>query len=273
MNDILTLPDGTPVGTGLQTPTSLATAFPLYEDAGPMLTDAQIEAEARSGKCLGRTRFDPSWIGNQRSHGSCNGFAGAKALQRARVRRGLPRVNLSGAYLYSLINGGQDNGSMLDAGMAAIQSRGVATEETVGWDAIYPSRYDRAKADGEAAKHKGFECYAVRTKQALFSALALGFDCVVAVHADDGYMQLDGEGLAGGGQGPGNHAVGCDGLGWSSRYGVPLADQYGSWDVTAHDRGRLFLSWNRHFAPTTQYHVFYAIRSTTDGGDSPPAAT
>ena len=216
---------------------------------------------------------DNSYVADGIGVHNCNGFAGAKALQRARVRRGLPRVNLSGAYLYSLVNGGQDNGSMLDAGMAAIQSRGVATEETVGWDAIYPSRYDRAKADGEAAKHKGFECYAVRTRQALFSALALGFDCVVAVHADDGYMQLDGEGIAGGGQGPGNHAVGCDGLGWSSRYGVPLADQYGSWDVTAHDRGRLFLSWNRHFAPTTNYHVFYAIRSTTDGGESPPAAT
>lgn len=273
MNDILTLPDGTPVGTGLQTPTSLATAFPLYEDAGPMLTDAQIADAAKSGAMRGKGRFGDDWVGNQRDKGSCNGWAGAKSLQRARVRRGLPRVNLSGAYLYSLINGGSDNGSMLDAGMAAIQSRGIATEETVPWDRIYPSLYDRAKADAEASKNKGFECYAVRSRQALFSALAVGFDCVVAVHADNGFMALDSDGVAGGGNGPGNHAVLCDGLYWSARRGRPVGDGVNSWGLSYGDRGRMGLDWNAHFAPTTQYHVFYAIRSTTDGGDSPPAAT
>lgn len=273
MNTILELPDGTPVGTGLQTPLSLMTAFPLYEDAGPMLTDSQIEEAAKSGTCRGSTRFDSSWIGNQRNHGSCNGFAGAKALQRARVRRGLPRVNLSGAYLYSLINGGRDNGSMLDDGMAAIQSRGVATEETVPWNKIYPGQYDRAKADAEAATNKAFECYAVRTRGALFSALASGFDCVVAVHADNGFMQVDADGVAGGGNGPGNHAVGADGLFWSARRGRPVADGFNSWDVSYGVQGRMGLDWNAHFAPTTVHHLFYAIRSTTDGGDSPPAAT
>jgi hypothetical protein len=271
VNEILILPDGTEVGTGLQTPTTLATAFPLYEDAGPMLTDAQIESAAKSGACRGSTRFDASWIGNQRNHGSCNGFAGAKALQRARVRRGLTRVNLSGAYLYSLINGGRDGGSMLDDGMRTIQTRGVATEETVPWDRIYPSQYDRAKADAEAAKHKGLECYAVRTRQALFSALALGFDCVVAVHADNGFMQIDQDGVAGGGNGPGNHAVGADGLFWSARRNRPVADGYNSWATTYGVQGRMGLDWNAHFSPTTGNHVFYAIRSAIDGGEGPPA--
>jgi hypothetical protein len=273
VNDILILPDGATVGTGLQIPVRLSDAFPLYESSGPMLTDAQIEDIAKSGTARGRDRFDESWIGNQRDKGSCNGWAGAKVLQRARVRRGLPRVNLSGAYLYSLINGGRDNGSMLDDGMAAIQSRGVATEETVPWDRIYPSQYDRAKADAEAVKYKGFECYAVRTRAALFSALALGFDCVVAVHADNGFMQVDADAVAGGGNGPGNHAVGADGIYWSPRRNRPVADGYNSWSLTYGVRGRMGLDWNAHFAPTTQYHQFFACRSTTDGGDSfPPAA-
>jgi hypothetical protein len=46
-----------------------------------------------------------------------------------------------------------------------------------------------------------------------------------------------------------------------------------SWGLSYGDRGRMGLDWNAHFVPTTNYHVFYAIRSTTDGGDSPPAAT
>lgn len=273
MNDILILPDGSMVGTGLQIPVSLSTSFPLYESSGPMLTDAKIEEIAKSETARGRDRFDESWIGNQRDKGSCNGWAGAKALQRARVRRGLPRVNLSGAYLYSLINGGRDNGSMLDDGMAAIQSRGVATEETVPWDRIYPSQYDRAKADAEAVSNKGFECYAVRTREALFSALALGFDCVVAVHADNGFMQVDADQVSGGGNGPGNHAVLCDGLYWSPRRNRVVGDGVNSWGVSFGARGRMGLDWNAHFAPTTNYHLLYAIRSTTDGGDSfPPAA-
>jgi hypothetical protein len=269
VNEILELPDGTPVGTGLQVPTSLATAFPLYEDVGPMLSAAQIETIAKSGKAKGRTRFDPSFIKNQRTHGSCQGFASAAAATRARISRGLERVDLSGAYAYSLVNGGRDNGSLLEDGMRACQA-GYATEATVGWDAIYPSRYDVAKAKAEAARFKMTEVYAARTEQALFSGLALGFAAVVAVHADNGFMRLDGRGVAGGGQGPGNHAVGADGLWWD---GELIADGFNSWDVTYGDDGRMGLTWRRHFSNTASYHLYYLIRDTTDDpqGDNPPA--
>lgn len=269
MNDQFTLPDGTVVGTGLQVPTSLATAFSAYEADGPMFEWDQIEAIAKAGGDRGRDRFDISWIKNQRSHGSCNGFAGALALSRSRVRRGLERVDLSGAYLYSLINGGRDQGSLLEDGLRVMQSRGVATEQTVAWDAIYPGRYDRSKADAEAARFRGFECYAVRSDRGLFSALAAGFDCVVAVHADSGFMRLDSRGVAGGGNGPGNHAVLVDGLWWD---GEVIADGVNSWGTSYGDQGRMGLSWKRHFARTTQYHLFYAIRSTSDDpqGSNPP---
>jgi len=269
VNDLLELPDGTLVGTGLQRPATLATAFPLYEDAGPMLTPAQIEGVAKSGKAKGRDRFDATYIKNQRTHGSCQGFASAAAATRARVRRGLDRVDLSGAYAYSLVNGGQDNGSLLEDGMRACQA-GYATEATVGWDAIYPSRYDVPKAKAEAARFKMTEVYAARTAQALFSGLALGFSAVVAVHADNGFMRLDARGVAGGGQGPGNHAVGADGLWWD---GELIADGFNSWDTTYGDRGRMGLTWSRHFAPTAAYHLYYLIRDTADDpqADNPPA--
>lgn len=264
------LPDGTTVGTGLLVPPAKVSALPVYEDVGPMLTAAEIEAAAKAGTVKGSTRFDRSFVKNQQSHGSCNGFAGALALTRARLRRGLPRVDLSGAYLYSLINGNSDNGSMLEDGMAAMQAQGVATEATVGVNQIYRTTYDRAKADAEAAKYKGFECYAVRTNQGLFSALASGFDCVVAVHADNGFMSLDGRGVAGGGNGPGNHAVLADGLWWD---GELIADGCNSWGLSYGREGRMGLTWSRHFSKTTPYHVFYAIRSTTDSPeDTPPEA-
>lgn len=268
----LLLPDGTPVRTGLlMHPAGRFTLMAAFADSGFMMNRDDVVAVAKSNTMRGRDRFDSTWIKSQKSHGSCAGFAGASALSRARVRRGNERVDLSGAYLYSLVNGGRDNGSVPEDGMRAMQAKGIATAETVGWDAIYPGRYDRAKADAEAARFKGFECYGIDTEIELFSALAAGFDCVVAVHADNGFMKLDSDGIAGGGNGPGNHAVLCDGLWWD---GELVGDGANSWDLSYGDKGRMGLTWARHFRPTASNFVYYAIRSTTDDpqGENPPAA-
>jgi hypothetical protein len=269
--DQFTLPGGQTFGTGLLVPPQKASAFPAYESSGPMWSMDDVIAVAKTRPAwAGSTPFGTDYIKTQKSTNACNGHAGASALTRARVRRGLPRVDLSGAYLYSLVNGGSDNGSHLEAGMKALQQRGVATEATVPWNRIFPSQYDRAKADAEAALYKGFECYAVGTELGLFSALAAGFDCVVAVHVSGNeFMRLDSFGVPGGGQGPGNHAVGCDDLSWDNGL---FAESYNSWDTSYGKQGRMRLTWNKFFRHTSPYHMFYAIRSTTDGADSPPEA-
>ena len=72
--------------------------MPLYETVQKMLGWGEIEDVARSGKMDGKKRFvGKDWIKNQRSHGSCNGFAEAMAAARARVARGLARIDLIGA--------------------------------------------------------------------------------------------------------------------------------------------------------------------------------
>lgn len=256
--------------TGLLIPLSADGSFPLYEDVGPMLTEETILAAAKSGSHKGRDRFDKSYVKNQRSHGSCNGFAVASATAKARERRGLKRVDLSGAYAYSLMNGGRDNGSTLDDGMVVCMREGIAEERFANWDQIYPSRYDKAAANENAKQYRGFECYTVRSKLGLFSALACGFDCVVAVHADNGFMKLDSRGVAQGGNGPGNHSVHCDGL-WFD--GTLIADMQNSWDITYGQNGRSGCTWEQHFGNTTRYHPFFAIRTTLDSsGNNPPVA-
>lgn len=263
--DSFVLPDGQTVGTGLRIPLSTASKFQEYEVAGPMVSLDDIIAAAKSKQFLGRTKFDKSWVKNQRSHGSCQGFATSSALSKARHRRGLDRVDLSGAYAYSKVNGGNDNGSMLEDGMESAERDGICEEVLAGWDAIYPNRYDRIKCDENAKQYKAFECYVVRTEIALASALINNFDCVTAVHADNGFMKLDSDGIAGGGNGPGNHAVHCDGIDWNDRLKKLIFDHQNSWDVTYGQNGRMFTYWDRHHAPTTRYHQFYAIRSTIDG--------
>jgi hypothetical protein len=88
MNQILVLPDGTQVGTGLQIPVSTASAFPAYEASGPMLSMPEIVDIAKSNTMRGRDRFDTSFIKNQRSHGSCQGFASAARLSGTRCPSG-----------------------------------------------------------------------------------------------------------------------------------------------------------------------------------------
>lgn len=250
----------------LPPPEEFVSSLPVFGDVVEPLDRQTLEAIAKSTTATGRTQFDSSFIKDQGQYGSCAGFAGAGCLTRARIRRGLKRVDLSGAYLYSLVNGGRDNGSMLDDGMRALMATGCATAETVKPHQIYPSKYDRAKANREAAKYKALECYQVRTEAELWTALALGFDCVVAVHAGRSFDSLK-NGIAGVDRGQGNHAVMCDGLLWAG--GEIVGDGVNSWGTRWGDRGRMLLRWG-HFQQTIGIHSFYAIRSTSDGGDVPP---
>ena len=248
-------------------PEGFVSSLPVFGDTVDPLDRRTIERIAKSNTATGRTMFDSSWIKDQGRYGSCNGFAGASALSRSRVRRGLKRVDLSGAYLYSLINGGRDHGSMLDDGMHALQGRGCATERTVGANQIYPSKYDRSKANREASRYKAAECYRVTSAVELWTALALGWDVIVAVHAGRRFSDLR-NGIAGVDSGRGNHAVMCDGILYAG--GEVVGDGVNSWGTRWGDRGRMLLRW-RHFEQTIGVHSFYAIRTTTDGDDRPPA--
>jgi hypothetical protein len=262
--------DGDPKGCGLLMPAiPCSTTFPVWEDRLPLWSESEIVDIARSGLMDGKKLFPTDWIQDQRDKGSCNGFAGASALSRARVRRGLSRVDLSGAYLYSLINWGRDTGSLLNDGMAAMQTRGIATAETVKWDQIYPRLYDQSKADAEAALYRAFECYAVKTIQGLWTALAAGWDCVVAVHAGNAFMRVGTDDVVGVDAGPGYHAVMADGLYYSSRLGQLVACGVNSWGTRYGVGGRMGLT-ESHFRQTLQHHAFYAVRSTTDGDERGP---
>jgi hypothetical protein len=247
------------------------TSIKAYADSGkPMFTKAELIANAESRDTRGRTKFDPSWIMDQKSHGSCNGFAEAAAGSRSRVRRGLKKILLSGAYAYSLMNGGHDDGSVLKDGMERSQITGIATADTVPWDAIYPSRYDRAKADAEAARFKMAECYTLMSELEYFSALAANFDVVQAVHVGNTFQRLNTNGIAGSDRGQGNHSTSADG--YTVVNGELAADMVNSWNLSFGEQGRCWITWARHLAQTVQYHGFYAIRTAIDdpSGTNPP---
>lgn len=195
------------------------------------------------------------------SGNSCNGYAGAGAYAKARYLRGYTDGKLfSGAFLYSLINGGRDQGSSLESGLKALQKTGVCEASTVTWDMIYP-RMQPANAKTEAAEHLGYKCYAVQSRQGFRTAVAAGFPVIVAVHAGRNFQRLS-NGIAGVDNGPGNHAVHVDDI--SLIDGKECYDMQNSWNLSYGENGRAWLTWDS-FEQTFGKHTFYAIPSTEEG--------
>lgn len=246
----------------LAPPEGFVSSFRTFEAEMPLYDDDEIRTIITDpGRVPLRRVFPSYWITDQKSHGSCNGFAGAAALSKARWLRGIrDKMILSGAFLYSLINGGRDNGSMLEDGLREVQKTGICPASLVGWDAIYPKQQP-ANARSEAAKHKGMKCYAVQTKQGFRSALAAGFPVIVAVQAGGNFQRLNAQGIAGVDSGGGNHAIhsyDIEIIGGKEYY---LTDN--SWGTSYGQSGRCLLAWES-FAQTFGRHTFYAIASTEE---------
>jgi len=243
-------------------PANFVSSFKTFESEKPIYSDAEIRRILTDpNRVPARKIFGASWVMNQFSKGSCNGYAGAGALSKARYRRGIrDNLLLSGAWLYSLINGNRDNGSALEDGLKRIQTDGVPPLSLVPWDMIY-QRDMPPNAKAEAAKHKGLVCYAVQTRQGFRSALAADFPVIVAVSAGTNFQRLDGKGIAGVDRGMGNHAVHCDDICLVG--GEEVYDTAGSWGLGYGTQGRAYSRW-ASFEQTFGNHTFYAIGSTEE---------
>lgn len=262
--------EGVAYKLGCLVPDVRPTTFAAFADAGPMLTREQSISILQDPKRVeSRIRFaGVKWINNQGNIGSCNGQAGAGALQRSRVRRGLAYVKMSGEGLYAQINGGKDQGSMLDDGMNALMKNGCPPSDMVKWQ-TYLWRDISQEARAAMPRFRAFEAYRVDTEEEMLAGLASGFDGVIAVHANNAFMKVDAEGRVSPTDGPGNHAVGVDDV--RIRQGKIEFDMFNSWDLRYGVQGRGWVSWERHLRGPSKNHAFYLIRSTTDdpSGDNP----
>lgn len=240
----------------------------VFADSGLMMTGDQLrKALVERPIVSGRDRFDDSWIGNQQHLGACCGFAAAFALARARVRRGLSRVMLSGFALYSAINGGVDGGAPLARAFEWLQTKGVPPQ-IAGEKPHYLWRQVNPQAKAQAEKYKGFELYQVTSELELAVGLYCGFDAVVAGQARGSGWNVNGDGLVQVLRGGGNHAWLLDGikLHQSGQFWFDMAN---SWSLQWGVRGRAWNTWD-HFRGTIQNHKFFLIRSTSDGDQQFP---
>lgn len=247
-------------------PAGFVSAFPTFESKYEVWDDEKIKRVITAdGRVPRRVTFSDYWIQDQKSHGSCNGFAGAGVYAKARFLRGIrDRLRFSGAMLYGQMNRGRDNGSMLEDGLKHLQADGICEEKFAGWDAIYPARWAPG-AKENAALHKGLACYAAETLQGVRTGLAKGFPCVIAVQAGGNFQRLNAKGVAGVDSGSGNHAIHADDLCMVG--GTEVFDAVNSWGLGYGTNGRAYLTADS-FAGTFRSHAFYLIGSTAEGDDN-----
>jgi hypothetical protein len=247
---------------------SMTTSLPRYAQAGPNWTLEQILQVITDTSWTPAVEvFGDSWVKDQDGRGACAGYAAASALERARAKRGLAYVELSGDGAYAAVNDGRDAGSGLEENMVNIRDNGIPpASEVPRWE--FRKSKIPAKAYQEAKRFRGFECFAVRTEIELASALAAGFVTVVAVHAGNGGRSPDG--LVDWSNGVGNHSVVVDDIRY--RQNTLEFQTANSWGLRWGERGRGWLRWKNHFSNPIRYHMFYAIRSTIDDSesDNPP---
>lgn len=209
-----------------------------------------------------RDQFSDMFLLNQRSHGSCVGFSSAGALMECRAMAGYTFQRLSGAYTYSFINGGRDQGASIGDSLNSLQKNGTCLESTVGWDEIY--RNATKKGDEEAKRFKIDEGYRIESYDEALQAIMNGFVIVYAVMVGSSFDSLDSEDVVGYDRGPGNHAVHANGIYISQKWG-PCLDSRNSWGSWG--KNGWFRTARKHWESVQQ--DAYAIRAAAFDPNDP----
>lgn len=219
-------------------------------------------------KINNRSVFGADFMLDQKQHGSCVGFSAAHALMRIRSMQGFTHVRLSGAYIYSKINGGRDNGAIISDALQELLANGTCTEAEAGWDQIYPSEYN-ASANETAKRFVVLEAYQANAFDDLVTGLHDGFIAVGAVMVGGSFMSLDGNGVAGWDAGPGNHAVCFDGVNRLPN-GEWVLDLPNSWGASFGVGGRCYVT-QKHIE-TVEQDAYLLRAAKVDPQDVQPPA-
>ena len=201
---------------------------------------------------------------DQNGVGQCNADSTALSQEWVRMRQGLPYVRLSGADLYARINGGVDEGSLLEDAMHEMLTNGVGTAATCG-ELWKQGSYKGPASAEERAKYRVLEAYECPTFDHVFSALLCGFVVQVGVLWYDNYNP-DGDGWVPKPRGnAGGHALSS--YKPTKRNGVYGACTHNSWGDNWGIQGKFVLPEWSFDGPVGGW---WALRAVTDEGNVIP---
>lgn len=232
------LPDGSirRLGNNPQ-PGGLAKVWKTFGDTPTSKLFARSEWDgivSRYGKnILGNPGLPP--VHDQNGVGQCNADATTAAMEAARMQQGLPYVQLSAADLYSQINGGADNGSLLEDGLHTASTVGVGTAATSGtvWKR---GNWKGAAPAVERAKYRVIEALLCPTFGHAFSATAQGFKLITGIAWCNNYNPGEDGWLPSPGSQVGGHAIFGDQPTsrtprGTTQYGIVHLQSWGEWGL------------------------------------------
>lgn len=202
-------------------------------------------------------------IHDQDGVGQCNCDCTTAMGEAIRLIQGLPYVQLSAADLYHRINGGADNGSMLEDALEEMMLRGVGTAETCG------TLWKRGFKQAGATERKRFvllEAFWCPTFEHCFSAVCAGFRLNTGIPWYSNY-NTDGDGWLPSGRGSsGGHSImGNKPAMRGNVFGIRHRNSWGtSWGVN----GCMVIPENAYRG---QVGGWWAARAMTDEGGQVPA--
>ena len=188
------LANGQKVFTGMRQPETRPLMF-AESKSDPYSISEALEIVSNQGRKPARERYN--WILNQGRRSSCNAYAAIAAMMRARIRSGHDHVDLAPEYLYALINGGQDRGSLLSDGMRELCNSGAPPRDMVPYESYKMSDMS-IEAKRIAKNYRALECEQMLTGSAeshwamMVSEVLRGHSLVTAVHVGNRFMSVDG---------------------------------------------------------------------------------
>ncbi len=264
------------VYTGMKTPETRPLSFTPFPEQKIRGFDEIIDILDNPNRVPARMRFGQDRLINQGNRSSCNAYMAAAMWMRQNYMETGTWVDVSPEFIYMHINGGRDQGSMLDDGMMFITDTGIARLVVDGKRLIPYGAYRKDKipmeqlrfASQDAAGQRAGECYLMPNSSpekcwaALLSCLAGRGQVGLAVHVGNNYMN-SGK-IAGFDRGNGNHAIAGDDI-------IPLTtnprgiedlgiDSPQSWNPSFADNGRTIITI-KHIAQTCRVHGLYGLRS------------
>ena len=202
-------------------------------------------------------------VKDQDGIGACNAFDTCYVVEGCRATQGLPRVTLSPGYLYGNINGGVDEGSLLEDAMTWMMERGTclaSTVEELDWHS------QPAAAVAEARNYRVLEAYVCPTFDHMASAppVRLPRECrrVVVCERHARLRRLAARARRG--QSGGHAICRCSLVERSGRWGLGGPNSWGeSWGV----RGYFTMPESRFDGPIGGW---WAVREVVDEGGVVP---
>lgn len=148
---------------------------------------------------------------NQQSSNGCTGFASVGALMEARAQQGMPFQELSGAYLYSQINGGRDAGSVITDAATQLLNGGTCLRSQFDIPKVFANQAS-PECRTTAQRFRANVIVTVWTWAEICHAMQKRWKVIVPLCVGAPYERFSNEGVAGYTPGGGNHAVRINGM-------------------------------------------------------------